>query len=154
MNSIFTAWNPQPVQQDGLSTMRHAVLAIDRGLPLDPATGQHLAKVFRLYLAGEEDDLTRGFGLRPGQGRAYQSPLRNERVLRRDALVLEALAALGGDSMANRQQLSQQLASGDNTLRRATAVGQLREMHGGGFPLGERQIRRIARGDTGYRRRT
>ena len=153
MTSIFNAWNPQPVQQDPLDTLRNTLICIDGQRPLDAATARSLGRAFRQYLSGEETDITRGLGLRPGQGRPHQAPVRRERLLQRDDLIRAALADLGGDTLRNRQQLRRLLASGD-LVQKASAVSELRAMHGGRLELSEKQIGRIAKGDTSYSRRT
>lgn len=153
MTSIFNAWNPQPVQQDPLDTLRNTLICIDGQRPLDAATARSLGRAFRQYLSGEETDLTRALGLRPGQGRPHQAPVRREALLRRDSLIREALEVLGGDSMPNRNELRRLLVTGD-MVRKVSAVTELRAMHGGRLLLSEKQIGRIAKGDTAYSRRT
>lgn len=156
-NDIFRAWNPQPAAQDGLETIRNALIAMECGRCLDEATARHLGRAFRKYLSGEEPDITKGLGLRPGRGRGNESPLRRERLMRRDALIRKALEALGGDTPGNRQNLRSLLTACDlvrpQPWRDVSYITELRAMYGGQLELSEKQISRIAKGEPAYSKR-
>ncbi len=156
-NALANAWHPQPATPDGLETIRSALIAMECGRCLDEATARHLGRAFRMYLAGEEPDITKGLGLRPGRGRSNESPLRRERLLRRDALIRKALEALGGDTPGNRQNLRSLLTACDlvqpQPWRDVPYITELRNMYGGQLELSEKQIGRIAQGKTAYSQR-
>lgn len=74
---------------DGLQTLRMALIAIEAGAPLDPATGKHLSSAFRAYLYEGKSDLTANLGLRAGRGRKCEAPLRLESLKERDVLIID-----------------------------------------------------------------
>lgn len=156
-NEISNFWHPQPVAQDGLESIRAALIAMECGRPLDSATAQHLTRAFKKYLAGEESDIGKSLGLRPGRGRPNEAPLRRERLLHRDGLIRQALAALGGDTADNRQFLRDLLSATDLVLpltwQETPFIYELRRMHGGQLDLSEKQISRLAKGETAYSQR-
>lgn len=150
------AWNPAAQKQDGLDTIRNTLIAIENDRPLDPLTARHVADAFRRYLDGHHD-LTRNFGLRPGRGRSNETPVKRERMLKRDALICEALYWLGGNTPFNRIDLHDLLRA--PVVRRRgwwgymSPVYQLRYAHGGPLKLSEKQIYRIATGANAYSQR-
>ena len=154
---VWCASTPVQFKPDGLETLRSALIAMECGRCLDEATARHLGRAFRMYLAGEEHDITKSLGLRPGRGRSNESPLRRERLMKRDALILVALEALGGNTQDNRRDLSDFLGACDLVFplswKETRPIYELRSMHGGQLNLSEKQISRIAKGETAYSQR-
>lgn len=155
VNELFNAWKhaAAPVQ-DGLDTVRNALVAIENGRPLDPVTARHVEAAFRKYLAGE-NDITKNLGLRPGRGRSNEAPLRRERLLLRDRLICSALHELGGNTPQNRLELQSFLDAYELTGPGGgfmEPIMELRSMHSGQLQLSEKQLHRIAAGEPAYAR--
>ena len=154
-NELFRVWgNDAAPVQDGLDTVRNALVAIENDRPLDPVTACHLGAAFRQYLAGATD-LTKNLGLRPRRGRSHEAPLRRERLLRRDELICSALRLLGGNTPQNRLDLHCFLDAYELTGPCSGFLGpimELRRMHGGEMRISEKQIQRIAAGEPAYAR--
>lgn len=155
-NEIFNVWNRAALPvQDGLDTIRNALVAIENGRPLDPVTARHVETAFRKYLAGETD-LTKNLGLRPRRGRSNEAPLRRERLLLRDRLICSALQELGGNTPQNRLELQSFLdayeLTGPDACKFLSPILELRKMHGGQLQLSEKQLHRIASGEPAYAR--
>lgn len=154
-NEIFNVWNSAALPvQDGLDTIRNALVAIENGRPLDPVTARHVEAAFRKYMAGETD-LTKNLGLRPRRGRSHEAPLRRERLLLRDRLICSALQELGGNTPQNRLELQSfldacELAGPGGGFMQP--IMELRSMHGGQLQLSEKQLHRIATGEPAYTR--
>lgn len=144
-NELFEFWNPKPnpVAQDGLQTIRDVMIAVEVGRPLGEASGRHLVQAFQMYMDGH-DDISKNLGLRPRQGRCNEAPLRRERLLHRDRLIVAALEGLGGATRENRQHLCEFLAGCNRVLPLVepflSPIQQLRAMHGGQLKLSEKQI--------------
>lgn len=163
-NELHRAWFSQPraeaTQQDGLTTIRHALIAMEGGLPLDVRTAAHLIAAFRAFLYEGRSDLTLNLGLRPGKGRKCEAPLRLEYMIRRDAFIQQALQHLGGNKPDTRLRLAELLSADAPALPSgapfAEPVMQARQQAGGRLEISARQIARIVSDKTAYcqKRRT
>lgn len=159
-NDLHRAWfahaTPEP-PPDGLETIRHVLIAMEGGLPLDPKSAKHLTAAFRSYLYEGKTDLSANLGLRPRQGGRYEAPLRLERMDRRDTLIKQALQRLGGNKPTGRRMLAELLGADDLVLPScfsfAEPVMALRHEAGGRLEISERQIARIASDQPAYRKK-
>jgi hypothetical protein len=157
-NDLHRAWFPQAradvLPLDGLATLRHALIAMEAGLPLDASAARHLTAAFRAFLYEGKGDLTANLGLRSRRGRKCEAPLRLERMNRRDALIKQTLQQMGGNTPSNRAFLASLLGADDLALPScidfADAVHALRSDAGGRLDISERQLLRIAKGDLAY----
>lgn len=160
-NELHRAWFPQTradaAQQDGLTTIRHALVAMEGGLPLDARTAAHLIAAFRAFLYQGRSDLTSSLGLRPGKGRKCEAPLRLEHMSRRDALIKQALQRMGGNKPDTRLRLAELLGADALALPSDTPfaepVMQARQHAGGRLKISARQIARIVADKTAYRQK-
>lgn len=159
-DALRMAWFPVPADtqpQDGLTTLRQALIAMEGGLPLDADTAAHLTAAFRAFLYEGKSDITANLGLRPGKGRKCEAPLRLERMTRRDMFIKQALQLLGGNKPENRRMLAELL--GADVLELPSCFGfaepvmQARQQAGGRLEISERQIARIVSDQTAYRQR-
>lgn len=163
-SELHRAWFPQTrteaTQQDGLTTIRHALIAMEGGLPLDARTAAHLMAAFRAFLYEGRSDLTSNLGLRPGKGRKCEAPLRLEHMSQRDALIKQALQHLGGNKPDTRLRLAELLGADALAFTSGAPfvepVMQARLQAGGRLEISARQIARIASDKTAYgqKRRT
>lgn len=159
-NDLHRAWFAQATPEpppDGLTTLRHALVAMEAGLPLDAKTAKHLTAAFRGYLHDGKSDLTANLGLRPRQGGKCETPLRLERMNRRDTLIKQALQRLGGNKPHGRRMLAELLGADDLVLPSCFSftepVMALRDEAGGRLEISERQIARIASDKPAYRKK-
>lgn len=159
-NDLHRAWFAQATPDsppDGLTTLRHALIAMEAGLPLDEKTARHLMAAFRGFLHEGKNDLTANLGLRPRKGGKCEAPLRLERMSRRDTLIKQALQRLGGNKSQGRRMLAELLGADDLVLPAcfsfAEPVMALRREAGGRLEISERQIARIATDQPAYRKK-
>lgn len=161
-NPLVTAWfdiqEPETAAPaDGLNTLRMALVAMEGGMPLDAATAAHLTAAFRSYLDEGKTDLSANLGLKGRRGRSCESPLRREKLEKRDELLMQALNGLGGNTPANRLLLSSLLAADDLSLPDCFCytkpVMRVRQESGGRLEISDRQLARIAADEPAYRKK-
>ena len=159
-NDLHRAWFAQATPEpppDGLTTLRHALIAMEAGLPLDEKTAKHLTAAFRGYLHEGKSDLTANLGLRPRKGGKCEAPLRLERMSRRDTLIKQALQRLGGNKPHARSMLAELLGADDLALPSCFAFAEpvmaLRTGAGGRLEISDRQIARIVTDQPAYRKK-
>ena len=109
------------------------VAAILREQPC--AAAQNVAEALERWLV-DGGDLVKMLGLRPGRGRASDTPQRAARMSKRDAEIRAAAAGLGTTANGQAETLAAKLQAGDPKLL---------VLHELGIPTSTRQLVRILR---------